>query len=45
MAERVISIDVLRDGRLQTIPSNNLVPGDLFVPVEELYCDSILLRG
>lgn len=32
MAERVIEINVLRDGKLETISSNNLVPGDLFVP-------------
>jgi magnesium-transporting ATPase (P-type) len=45
IAERIVSVDVLRDGKYQTIPSNHLAPGDLFVPSEEMLCDSILLRG
>lgn len=45
MAEKVIPVEVLRNGEIEIIPSNQLVPGDIFVPKDELFCDVILLRG
>lgn len=45
MAETVEEVDVLRDGALKLISSTELVPGDIFVPKNNIYCDAVLLRG
>jgi len=38
-------VQVLRNGTLQHVQNTNLVPGDLFVPSQELPCDAIVVRG
>lgn len=45
IAEVALSLSVLRDGAFQLLPSSELVPGDLFIPSQELSCDALLLRG
>lgn len=32
IAEKVVPVDVIRNGETLTLPSNHLVPGDLFIP-------------
>jgi cation-transporting ATPase 13A3/4/5 len=45
MAEHAIDVQVLRNGAFAQIPSNQLVPGDIINPNEEIMCDCIVLRG
>lgn len=45
MAEVVVEVEVLREGRFTTMPSNELVPGDIFIPKSDLYCDVVMFNG
>lgn len=45
IAEKVVEVEVIRSGKSVNIPSSQLVPGDIFIPRDELYCDVILLKG
>lgn len=45
IAEVVVEVEVLRDGSFQRLPSSELVPGDIFIPKNDLYCDVVLLNG
>ena len=45
MAEVVVEVDVLRDGNFCQMPSTELVPGDIFIPKKELFCDVIVVNG
>lgn len=45
MAEGVVEVDVVRNGSFLRLPSNELVPGDLIRPKDELFCDVVLLSG
>jgi magnesium-transporting ATPase (P-type) len=45
LAEVIVSVSVLRNGNFLQLPSSELVPGDIFIPEEELFCDVILLKG
>ena len=45
IAEVVVTVSVLRDGAFRGLPSDQLVPGDIFIPSEELSCDVLLLKG
>lgn len=45
IAEVVLTLSVLRDGAFRELPSSELVPGDIFIPREELSCDVLLLKG
>lgn len=45
MAEVVVEVEVLRDGAFRNLPSTELVPGDIFIPKNELYCDVVLVNG
>ena len=38
-------MDVLREGLMKTVPSHELVPGDIIIPANELSCDVVMLRG
>ena len=38
-------MQVLREGVMVTLPSIDLVPGDVIVPSDELTCDVIMLKG
>lgn len=35
----------MRDGTFVRLPSTELVPGDIFIPKNELFCDVVLLNG
>ena len=41
----VVEVEVLRDGAFRNLPSTELVPGDIFIPKNELYCDVVLVNG
>jgi magnesium-transporting ATPase (P-type) len=48
IAEKIHPIEVIRDGILETINSDRLVPGDILVPKEGsegIPCDCVLVRG
>lgn len=48
IAERTDMVDVIRGGRVMSIDSTDLVPGDIYVTKkgrEGLPCDSIIVRG
>ena len=45
IAEKESETVVVRNGEKITINSNEIVPGDLFVPKEDLPCDCILVSG
>ncbi len=38
-------MSVLRDGGYSEVLNIELVPGDIYVPSEEIPCDSIVVRG
>lgn len=44
-AEKRFDVKVLRDGRFTQVENTDLVPGDIYVPSEEIPCDSIVVRG
>jgi P-type E1-E2 ATPase len=44
-AEKRFRVQVLRSGRLLELENTELVPGDLFVPSQEIPCDAIVVRG
>lgn len=44
-AEKIFPIKVLRDKAFIEIKNNELVPGDLYLPTEEVPCDSIIMKG
>ena len=44
-AEKVFPVMVLRQGQLQQIHNIDLVPGDIYIPNDEIPCDSLILRG
>lgn len=45
MAEKTITVRVLRNGEFVEMQSDQLVPGDLIDPLEEIMCDCILMTG
>ena len=45
MAEREMNVQVVREGKTMTINSNELVPGDIYIPDKEIVCDAIVLKG
>jgi P-type E1-E2 ATPase len=45
MAEKIVSVKVLRNSQFITVESNMLVPGDLIDPEGEMMCDCILVKG
>ena len=45
IAETVHKVKVLRSGRFIDANSLDIVPGDLFIPGEEVSCDSIIVKG
>jgi magnesium-transporting ATPase (P-type) len=48
IAERTHSVEVIRDGALEIVNSDTLVPGDILVPKqgpEGIPCDCVLVRG
>ena len=36
---------VVREGRVERVDNRDLVPGDVFVPGEEIPCDAVVVRG
>jgi len=44
-AEKRFNLKVLRNGGLVEIVNFDLVPGDIYVPCDEIPCDSIVLKG
>lgn len=44
-AERVFPVTILRDGVFVEIDNLHLVPGDIYVPCEEIPCDSVVVSG
>ena len=45
MAEKEVTVRVLRDRKMIEILNHDLVPGDLLDPEGEIPCDCLLLRG
>lgn len=44
-AERHFQVAVLRGGELKTVDNVDLVCGDIYVPGNEIPCDSIIMNG
>ena len=40
-----MKVNVVRNGKMEEIFSEELVPGDIFQPISEIPCDSIVLSG
>ena len=38
-------VEVIRNKKKEEIPSEYLVPGDIFIPKGEIMCDALLLKG
>ena len=45
IAEREINVEVIRGRKIVTINSNELVPGDVYIPDKEVVCDALVLQG
>jgi cation-transporting P-type ATPase 13A2 len=44
-AEKLFKVQVLRDGAFIEIDNVEMVPGDVYIPCQEIPCDSIVMRG
>ena len=45
IAEREVNVEVIRGRKIVTINSNELVPGDVYIPDKEVVCDALVLQG